>query len=414
MLADDIYQLNLRHLGALLVTGQSGSMSAAARAVNLSQPALTQALAKIERVLGERLFDRQPGGTSTTAAGRSMMVRVDRALRYLARGGQLVRRSARLSPLPHIERRVTMVQLRALIAVEANSSYVQASELTGLSQPAVHRAVRELQDILGMDLFVRVGRIVRPTDVASRFVRFARLMLSELRAGLEEIRAMGTEDAGRVAVGILPSARAIFFSELLARFSTAHISATVKVVEAPYRELLTSLLQGDIDLIVGARRDPSPHKDAAQEDLFDDEPVVVGRADHPLHRKAQLELKDLLGFPWVISAHGIPLRNKWEGIFVSRGVEPPKLRIECGSVLVTRGLLLHGDWLTLISRDQFLFERCAGVLTEIGDLGNELRRRIALTYRRDWMPTPLQADFVARTQALARERARHAKSDRVD
>jgi DNA-binding transcriptional LysR family regulator len=404
LLVNEIFQLNLRHLDALLVTGRSGSMSAAAREVSLSQPALAQAMAKMERVLGERLFDRQPGGVSATAAGRIMMLRIDRALHYLAHGGRLVRRSARLAPLPYIERRVTMVQLRALIAVEGNSSYVQASELTGLSQPAVHRAVRELQDILGTDLFVRVGRIVRPTDVASRFVRFARLMLSELRAGFEEIRAMNTDDAGRVTVGILPSARAIFFSDLLARFTTAHVSAAVKVVEAPYRDLLAGLRQGDLDLIIGARRDPAPHRDVVQEELFDDDPVVVGRADHPLRDKKQLELSDLLAYPWVASAPGIPLRNKWEQIFTSRGVEPPKLRIECGSVLVTRGLLLQGDWLTLVSRDQFLFEYHAGTLTEIGDLGKELRRRIALTRRRDWMPTPLQADFVERTHALARER----------
>ena len=401
---NEIFQLNLRHLDALLVIGRLGGMSAAAREVNLSQPALAQAIAKIERVVGERLFDRQPGGAAPTAAGRIMMVRVDRALHYLAHGGRLVRRSARLAPLPHIERRVTMVQLRALIAVEGNSSYVQASELTGLSQPAVHRAVRDLQDILGTDLFVRVGRIVRPTDIASRFVRFARLMLSELRAGLEEIRAVNHDDAGRVNVGILPSARAIFFSELLARFTSAHVAAAVKVVEAPYRELLTSLRQGDIDLIIGARRDPAPHSDVVQEDLYDDDPVVVGRADHPLHGCRQLDLPKLLRFPWVISAPGIPLRTKWEQIFLSRGVEPPRLRIECGSVLVTRGLLLQGDWLTLISRDQFLFERRAGTLVEIGDLGPELRRGIALTRRRDWMPTALQADFVARAHALAGER----------
>jgi hypothetical protein len=46
-------------------------------------------------------------------------------------------------------------------------------------------------------------------------------------------------------------------------------------------------------------------------------------------------------------------------------------------------------------------------LTEIGNLGAELRRRIALTRRRDWMPTPLQADFVAMTHALAKERDEH-------
>ena len=80
-------------------------------------------------------------------------------------------------------------------------------------------------------------------------------------------------------------------------------------------------------------------------------------------------------------------------------------------MLVTRGLLLQGDWLTLVSRDQFLFEYRAGTLAEIGNFGAELRRRIALTRRRDWMPTPLQADFVARTHALARERDEPTTND---
>ncbi|HEY0199802.1 MAG TPA: LysR family transcriptional regulator [Rhodanobacter sp.] len=401
----EIFVLNLRHLDALSVIGRAGSMSAAAHEVNLSQPALAQAIGKIERILGERLFERQPGGMTPTAAGRIMIIRVERALRYLVQGVRLVRRSARLAPITHIERRVSMGQLRALIAVESTSSYALAAERTGLSQPAVHRAVRELQEFLGLALLVRVGRAVRPTDVASRFVRFARLMFSELRAGMDEIGALGEGgDGGRIILGTLPMARAMFLPELLSRFTAAHPAASVEVVEAPYVELLATLRHGDIDLLIGAQRDPSPANDVVQEGLFDDEPVIVGRSAHPLRGKRQLALADLLRFPWVIPSRGVPMRANWERMFRDQGAEPPRLRIECGSVLIMRGLMLKGDWLTLMSRDQFLFERQVDELAEIGAPGRVLRRRIALTRRSDWRPTPLQADFVGLARVLARER----------
>lgn len=404
--------LNLRHLYAISVISQVGSMSAAARRVNVSQPALAQAVGKMERLMGERLFERQPAGMVPTAAGRMLMIRIERAFRYLIQGVRLVRRSARLAPLTHIERRVTLAQLRALIAVESTSSYAQAAQQIGLSQPAVHRAVRDLEEFLEAQLLVRAGRAVRPSDAASRFVRFARLMLSELRMGFEEVAAFDTGDGGRIELGTLPMARVLFLPKLLSQFMVAHPTASIHVVEAPYEELLNSLCQGDIDLFVGgALRDPTPSNEVVQEGLFDDEQVIVGNASHPLRRKKRLLPADLLRFPWIIPPHGVPMRANWERMLRSQGVEPPKVHIECGSMLIARGLMLNGDWLTLMSRDQIQLELAAGVLAEIEAPGEVLRRRIVLTRRRDWRPTPLQADFVAMAHRLAGLRGGRARDD---
>jgi LysR family transcriptional regulator, regulator for genes of the gallate degradation pathway len=401
----DVLDLNLRHLGAISVIGRLGSMSAGAQWMSLSQPALAQAVGKIERVLGERLFERQPTGMSPTPAGSILIVRIDRALRFLTQGVRLVRRSARLAPIPHIERRVTMTQLRALIAVESTGSYAAAAVQIGLSQPAVHRAVRDLQQFLGTRLLVRAGKSVRPTDVASRFVRFARLMLSELRTALDEIKASDTGDGGRIELGTLPMARAVFLPELLQRFATAHPTATVRVLEAPYEELLNDLRQGDIDMFIGgALRDPAPASDIVQEGLFDDEPVIVGNAKHPLLQKKRLTPAELLDFPWIVPSAGVPMRANWERMFRDYGLEPPKVRIECGSMLIARGLMFDGDWLTLMSRDQVLFEQTAGALAEIEAPGGILRRRIVLTRRRDWRPTPLQAHLVEMAHRLSNGR----------
>ncbi|MFV1920675.1 LysR family transcriptional regulator [Sphingomonas sp. MJ1 (PH-R8)] len=388
-------QMNLRHLDAVAQAARLGSISAASQAMNLSQPALTQAVAKVEAQLGHAMFDRQPGGVSPTEAGRLMTARIERALGYVARGGHRVRRGARLPPLPRVERRITLGQLRALIAVDEAGSFALASTRTGMSQPALHRAARELEQLLGVPLLTRQGRTVQPTRAAVRLLRFARLARAELQAGVDELEALRNQGAGRVTVGTMPLARAILLPQTLARFARAYPGASVNVVEGPYLEMLGALRQGDLDLLVGAMRDPLPVGDVVQVPLFLDDPVIVGRAGHPLRAEPGFAFERLLDFPWVIAAEGAPVRARWERMFVDRGLEPPRLRIECGSVLVLRGLMLEDDWLTLMSRDQFLFEQRAGLLAEIAGAGETLRRSIGLTHRDDWHPTQLQRAFVA-------------------
>ena len=100
------------------------------------------------------------------------------------------------------------------------------------------------------------------------------------------------------------------------------------------------------------------------------------------------------------------MRRNWETLFRSHGVEPPTPRIECGSVLVARGLMLKGEWLTLMSLDQFLFERQAGALAEIPIEGGVLRRRIAMTRRSDWRPTFMQERLAVMAREMGAERTR--------
>lgn len=396
-------ELNLRHLDAVATAARIGSISAASQTMNLSQPALTQAVAKVEASLGHRLFDRQPGGVVPTEAGRLMSDRIERALGYIARGGHDLRRSARLTLLPHIERRITLGQLRALIAVDRAGSFALASKQTGLSEPALHRAARDLEQVLGVALLTRQGRTVQPTPSAARLLRFARLAQAELEAGLAELAALRSEGAGHVTVGTMPLARAILLPQALARFARTYPMASVNVVEGPYMELLASLREGAMDLLIGAMRDPLPVPDVAQEPLFVDDPVIVGRAGHPLHEEPGFAFARLLDFPWVIAETGAPVRRRWEQMFGDHGLEAPRLRIECGSVMVVRGLMLEDDWLTLMSRDQFLFEKRAGLLSEIAGAGLSLRRHIGLTTRDDWRPTRLQTAFIATFRTVCSE-----------
>lgn len=398
----EVHELNLRHLLAIVSVARVGSISAALPLASLSQPALTQAIGRLEKQLGHTLFERHPGGMTATEATALLVPRIERASAYLGHGVKLARRIARLPALPMVERRVTLSQLRALAAVDDGGSYSLAAERSGISQPAVYRAVSELSELIEVPLVVRRGKTVQPTLAATRMLRFVRLAHAELQSGLDELAALRSEGAGRILIGALPLARAILLPQVLARFSRANPGATISVVEEPYIEMLGHLREGMLDLIVGAMRTPLPVRDVQQEGMFDDDPVIVARAGHPLTGKA-LDFASLLHYPWVIAATGAPVRGRWEKMFRDRGLEPPRLRIECGSVLISRGLLLEDDWLTLMSRDQFLFEERAGLLREIDGASTSLRRHIGLTTRDDWRPTRLQRAFLDTFRAVCSE-----------
>jgi LysR family transcriptional regulator, regulator for genes of the gallate degradation pathway len=402
---DAIFALNIRHLEALLQVARLGNISLAAGAVSLSQPALAQAIGKLEQVLRARLFDRHPTGVSPTESGARFVGRTGRALRYLERGVQQIRRPARMPAIVHVERRITMSQLRALVSVVSTSSYAGAAAQTGLSQPSLHHAMRELQAVVEVPLLDRSGRTIRPTDAAQRLVHFVRLMLAELRAGIDELTAQDQAPGGTIRIGVMPVARAQFLPRVLSQFCARYPAASVAVIEGPYAELLGRLRQGEMDLLISSHRESIPARDVVQEGLFDDELVIVGRASHPLAGKRKLSTADLLRHPWVVPARGVPMRLNWERMFQVRGQAPPVLRVECGSVLIMRGLMLEGDWLTLMSRDQFLLENQAGRLVEIGSPGEGFWRRIAMTRRIDWRPTALQSRFMALLQTVAAQKA---------
>ncbi|WP_334162638.1 LysR substrate-binding domain-containing protein [Phenylobacterium sp.] len=392
------FDLNLRHLEAAAAVAGMGGISAAALAVNLSQPALTQGLGKLEARIGRRLFDRHAGGASATPAGAILAGRVERAVALLDDASRQARRVKRLPALGPVARHLTMTQLRAVTAVDRMGGYAAAAAATGVSQPALHNAVRDLEMMLGVALLSREGRMVRATPAARRFLRPARLAISELQSALDEIEALSAGGAGRVVVGAMPLARAALLPATLARFARAFPLARVRVVEGPYAELLAGLCNGEIDCLIGALRDPLLAPKVVQHPLFDDRLHVVCRTGHPLSGGGAT-IDQLAAHRWVMASPGAPLHARWRAMFETAGVAPPPVAVECGSVIAIRGLLLADDWLTVLSPDQFRIEERAGLLTRVGGPISGSERSIGLTLRQDWQPTRLQQAFLDELKA---------------
>lgn len=374
--------LNIRHFAALAATVRHGSVTRAARAINLTQPALTQAIARLEADLGCALFERGAAGMTPTEPALLLAPRADAALAHIG------------SP------RVTRTQMRAFLALARAGSYAVAAEETGLSTASLHRAVADLAVALGQRLVDRRGRSVMLTPAGERRARGFGLAMAELRAGLAEVAAWQGKAAGRIVVGAMPLSRARWLPETMLRFVRDWPGVDVAVVEGSHAELAGPLRDGEIDLMLGALREAALLDDLEQEAVFEDRPALVMRAGHPLLALPTVDGAAMTAYPWILSGRDTPLRHYWEAMMRAVGADPPHVGIECGSVLTVRQLLRGSDALTLLSPAQLAVELDAGVLA-MRPPPVPVTRTIGITTRQGWRPTAPQAAFVTLLHEVA-------------
>lgn len=397
------YDLNLRHLMALSAIRTLGSLSRAAEAVHLSQPALTQAVVKLESMLQHRLFDRHRDGITPTAEGLEVIERVDRAASELATAFEQARPANASRRLPDgraMLLRVSFTHLRAVIAAVQGGNFVLANRETGISASAIHRAVRDFEQIAGISLFERRGRSVIPTDGARLIAGAARRAVAEIEAVIADLDLRRGEVGGRIAIGAMPLVRARLIPEAIADFHAAQPGATTSISDGRYNELFSRLLGGELDMIVGALRFPNPSTDVVQTPLYKDNFVVVGASSHPLAGAKEFDLRALTAYPWVMAGRTAPKRAAWEKMFLDAGLEPPLVAVECSSVVAIQGLLLQkGDWLTILSPEQVSREVESGRLATVGPPVADGASMIGIATRAGWRPSALHAQFIDKLTA---------------
>lgn len=376
--------------------GRLMNVARSAEAVHMSQPAISQAITKLEAMLCVPLFDRSSRGMFLTDAGKFFHPRVVRALNFLERGallgpGRGANRRARSATL---SRQITSTQLRGLIAIEDFGSFSEGAKRIGTSQPSLHRAARDLETICHQPLFETNARGVTLSRQGEWLARWARLAFVELRQGLDELRALRGADTATLAIGALPLVRSAILPKAILNVSGIKPDLTIKVIDGPYPDLLRALRRGEIDILIGALRTPPPVGDVTEKPLFQDVLSVVARSGHPLAGRGNLSVDDLRSFPWIVPRHGTPTRTHFDRLIGAhrRTGDPPYY--ESSSLILVRGILAASDALTLISGEQVSFERDQGVLCILDFDLSDSGRPIGVTLRADWQPTATQRLFL--------------------
>ena len=376
---------NLRHLRVFLAVVEHSSITRAADACHVSQPAVTQTIRKLEADFGAALFQRTPQGLYPTEAGQTLAGRVQRAFDILD--------PALADLAPRLRLTATTPQLHALIAMTDTENFTLAARRLGLAQPTVHRAITQLEKEADRALFQRTTHGMIPTRPASLLAQSAELAFAELAQGEADLAELAGREVGRIVIGAMPLSRSYILPRAIARFRERRPSIPIQVLDGPYDDLVTRLRRGEADMLIGALRQPAPIADVVQERLFDDELAIIAGSHHPLLKRDRISLEDLGGFPWVVAGTGTPTRGHFDTLFAPLGAARPRSLVETSSMALMRELLKHSDHLGFISRLQIRPDLELGALTHLPYPIPNSSRPIGLTTRADWVPTKAQADF---------------------
>lgn len=241
-------------------------------------------------------------------------------------------------------------QLRTFVAVAEHRSIRAAARALFLSQPAVTRTLRELEQDLDISLVRRSVAGIELTDAGRAFHVRASLLLEEMRRAREELSFMKAGGNGHVAVALTSTVGVSILPEALTKFMSRMPQAKISLTEDAGSVALLKLQNGTLDFVVTHTVSDDMAPEFYRQPLFLMQLVAAAGPEHPLSTATCLvELQDQV---WSIPSLAL---DYFQHIFKSKGLAVPTRVLECESFAVTAHLLRQMSILGLFSST--LFER---------------------------------------------------------
>ncbi|MBB5687735.1 LysR family transcriptional regulator [Sphingobium boeckii] len=382
---------SLRHLQALEAVARLNSITRAAAEIHLTQPAVTQTIAKLEAGAGAPLFERRITGTYLTKAGQLYLEATGRLFRGIEDALRQISPCGDHAAMLRRMGKITRAQVRALIAISKSQSQAQAANFLGISQASLHRAARDLECNVGATLYHRAATGVMTTDAGDLLASRFQLAAHEIDEICDEIRA-GQDAVHRcVRFGALMLDPATLLGSVMVQFTRCHPDTIVRAVHAPFAHLRHQLRAGSLDFIVGVLK--APAEDLVDVPLFSDPYVIVARQGHPLTRKKKIGVADLLEYDWVVANQGAPRHAAFSRLFASVG-RAPTTTIETHSLATIRMAVTQSDRLTLLTRSELRAEEETGLFAALPYPCLESVPVIGITTRQGWVPCEEKQAFL--------------------
>lgn len=190
-----------------------------------------------------------------------------------------------------------LLDLRAFLAVLDLGSFHRAARSLNLSQPAMSRRIKALEQTLGVALIERSTRHVAPTSTGRLLQPLLRRLLDEFEESVLSISDLGGRHAGQITIASVPTAAFYFLPRVVKAFNARYPEIRFRILDLSANEGLDSVARGEVEFginITGAAR-----PDLVFTPLLEDHFVLACRRDHKLAKAKRLAWKDLAGFPLV-------------------------------------------------------------------------------------------------------------------
>lgn len=279
---------------------------------------------------------------------------------------------------------------------------VKAAEILHVSQPAVTKTIRELEEALGVAVFERDGRGIRITRYGEVFLRHAGAALTALRQGIDSVSQELFDSAPPVRIGALPTVSTRIMPRAMTMFLTEKTGRRVKIVTGDNAVLMEQLRIGDLDLVVGRLASPEKMTGLSFEHLYSEQVVFTVRAGHPLLEAGRSIFDGFADYPVLMPTRGSIIRPSVEQFLIANGVASLPTQVETVSDAFGRAFVRSSDAIWIISAGVVAADIEDGVLATLPIDTSETRGPVGLTIRADANPsTPLSILMQTIRQAAA-------------
>ncbi|MFC0220293.1 LysR family pca operon transcriptional activator [Pseudochelatococcus lubricantis] len=286
-----------------------------------------------------------------------------------------------------IGNRIKFRHLHTFVEVARQKSVVKAAELLHVSQPAVTKTIRELEEILGVPVLEREGRGIGITRYGEVFLRHAGSALTALRQGLDSVSQERQGTGTPIRIGALPTVSSRVMPRAMSLFLAEETRSRVKIVTGENAVLLEQLRVGDLDLVVGRLAAPEKMTGFSFEHLYSEKVVLLVRAGHPLLNHGPSLYASLGDYPVLMPTGNSIIRPFVERLLIVNGIAPPPVQIETVSDAFGRAFVQESDAVWIISEGVVARDIAEGRLVPLPIDTGETTGPVGLTMRTDTVPS---------------------------
>ena len=272
-------------------------------------------------------------------------------------------------------------QLQAFVTVLNCGSLGRAAGMLHVTQPALSRTVRNLEEQLGAPLFERHSKGMHLTEVGETLLPHAVSILQGSTNAKQEIDAMLGLARGVVRIGTISSASLSVLPLLINEFSTKYPKIQIQVIEDVWDSIADSLMNNKVDIAFGIDTHEISGLSKVEGCSWSDVTFLVSGSNHPLREKGKANLAEILDQKWVTAPRGTPPYQSLSRIFLNNGLPMPNIVVETRSSILMKSLVAKSGFLSWMPSAMYSLENKAGLISAL-DIKNTSEKFNLFTYRR--------------------------------
>lgn len=307
-----------------------------------------------------------------------------------------------------ILRRLKLRDLYILLAVVEERGIAKAGRRLAVSQPAISKAIANMESVLGIRLLDRDAQGIQPTPYGLALVSRGRAVIDELRQGVADIKFLADPTAGNLKLGATEPLAAALIVPVVDRLIQDFPKMTFDVIPGETWSLFRRIVDREIEFGVMRVTPGEVEAHIATEILFHDTIVVAAEINSPWLRRRKVQLADLMEEPWILP----PLDEYFGGIiaeaFRAQDVALPRLALSTVSRGLANGLLSTGRYFTVLPGFALKLPQTHPFLKALPIDFPSSRRPIAIATLKGRSLSPLAQFFIERIRAVAQPLAKKA------